>query len=131
MWWVPGFVGEVLNHYIIHLKLSLHCVLTNWNSNKNLGGKKEWRWCHEKDKMKCLIIFSGIYVNETKPLLLAKSIYHWVWGWIASEENVNENNFYRCLIQRSTNITGVDYSPHQSALIHVTSDFWKSYQTNM
>ena len=28
-------VGE-LNLYILHLKLLLHCMLTNWNSNKKL-----------------------------------------------------------------------------------------------
>ena len=26
----------VLNHYIVYLKLILHCMLTNWNLNKNL-----------------------------------------------------------------------------------------------
>ena len=27
---------KVLNHYIVHLKLILHYMLTNWNLNKNL-----------------------------------------------------------------------------------------------
>ena len=27
---------EVLNHYIVHLKLILHCIITNWNLNNNL-----------------------------------------------------------------------------------------------
>ena len=27
---------EVLNYCIIHLKLTLRCMLTNWNLNKNL-----------------------------------------------------------------------------------------------
>ena len=30
---------EVLNHYIVHLKLIAHCMLTHWNLNKNL---KTW-----------------------------------------------------------------------------------------
>ena len=30
---------EVLNHYIVHLKLTLHCMLTNWNLNKNFFKK--------------------------------------------------------------------------------------------
>ena len=25
----------VLNHYIVHLKLTFHCILTNWNLIKN------------------------------------------------------------------------------------------------
>ena len=29
---------EVLNHHIVHLKL-IHCMLTNWNLNKNLKMK--------------------------------------------------------------------------------------------
>ena len=31
---------KVLNHYIVHLKNVLQCMLTNWNLNENLGGKK-------------------------------------------------------------------------------------------
>ena len=31
---------EVLNHYIVHLKLILLCMLTNWNLNKNSKNKK-------------------------------------------------------------------------------------------
>ena len=27
---------EVFNHYILHLELGLHYMLTNWNLNKNL-----------------------------------------------------------------------------------------------
>ena len=27
---------EVLNHCIVHLKLIIHCMLTNWNLSKNL-----------------------------------------------------------------------------------------------
>ena len=30
---------KVLNHYVIHVKLRVHCRLTKWNLNKNL--KKE------------------------------------------------------------------------------------------
>lgn len=30
-----GCCMEVLNHYIVHLKLMLHCMLTDWNLNKN------------------------------------------------------------------------------------------------
>lgn len=35
-----GCYMEVLNHYIIHLKLLLYCMFTNWNLNKNF--KKLW-----------------------------------------------------------------------------------------
>ena len=34
-----GFCMDMLNHYVVHLKLILHCVLTNWNLNKNLKTK--------------------------------------------------------------------------------------------
>ena len=38
-----GYCTEVLNLYIVHLKLILHCMLTNWNQNKNLEKKpKQW-----------------------------------------------------------------------------------------
>ena len=33
---------ELLHYIIIYLKLILHCMLTNWNSNKNLERKKEY-----------------------------------------------------------------------------------------
>ena len=31
---------KVLNRYIVHLKQILHCMLTNWNLNKNLKKNK-------------------------------------------------------------------------------------------
>ena len=30
-----GCCIAMLNHYILHLKLVLHCMLTNWNLKKN------------------------------------------------------------------------------------------------
>ena len=33
---------EMLNHYNVHLKLILHCILTNWNLNKNLKIKNTY-----------------------------------------------------------------------------------------
>ena len=37
--------SEVLHHYTVHLKLMLHCMLTNWNLSKNLKKiKKEDSW---------------------------------------------------------------------------------------
>ena len=36
---------EVWNHYTVHLKLILYCMLTNWNLNKNLKmGKRVQPW---------------------------------------------------------------------------------------
>jgi len=29
-----------LNHYVIHLKLILHCMSSNWNLNENWGKKR-------------------------------------------------------------------------------------------
>ena len=31
-----AFGMEMLNHCVVHLKLILHCRLTNWNLNKDL-----------------------------------------------------------------------------------------------
>lgn len=33
----PGCCTEALNHYMVHVKLILRCILTNWNLNKNLS----------------------------------------------------------------------------------------------
>ena len=30
---------EILSHCVVHLKLILHCMLTNWSLNKNLEEK--------------------------------------------------------------------------------------------
>ena len=35
---------EVLNHYIVHMKLMLHCMLTNWNLNKNFKTNIQKSW---------------------------------------------------------------------------------------
>ena len=48
---------EVLNHYIVHLKLTLYCILTNWNLNKSLEEKR-------------IMILDGIKVY--KPVLCPK-----------------------------------------------------------
>ena len=29
---------EMLNHYVVHPKIILHCILTNWKLNKNFRG---------------------------------------------------------------------------------------------
>ena len=35
----PRHCMEVLDHYIVRLKLILHCMLTHWNFNKNVKKK--------------------------------------------------------------------------------------------
>ena len=35
---------EVLNRYIVHRKLTLHCMLTNWNLSKNLKRQEASSW---------------------------------------------------------------------------------------
>ena len=46
-----------MNHQILHLKLILHCTLTNWNLNKNLGEIKKWSHggTEEPNKLLCII----------------------------------------------------------------------------
>lgn len=40
-----GYCMEVLNHYVVHLKVIQHCTLINWNVNKNLKRKeKTYSW---------------------------------------------------------------------------------------
>ena len=36
---------EVLNHYIVHWKLILHCMLTDWNKNKKLKSQNNYVVC--------------------------------------------------------------------------------------
>ena len=35
----PKEMYGMMNHYVVDLKLTLHCMLTNWNLNRNLEEK--------------------------------------------------------------------------------------------
>ena len=52
---------EVLNHYIVHWRPILHCILTNWNLNKNLKNEilqQNEGISHEKDILSKKLAFS-------------------------------------------------------------------------
>ena len=49
---------EVLSHYIVPLKLMLHCMLTSWNLNKNLREKKNPVSCEKLKNLARLVSYT-------------------------------------------------------------------------
>lgn len=52
---ITGYYMDVLNHYIIYLKLILHCLLPNWNLNKDFKKKNVWIHYRVSEHQRCIM----------------------------------------------------------------------------